>query len=1267
MMDKYRGLMYNRIGKCFKRRSDRHLGVDFARVSCIRKASKRARAATRRHKTALLGRVPDANRMMTGKGNDTMKKRLIYRLGSFLVTVAMLLPLGGGIVPTVAEDLTQEEGEEGDTQTMQLEMFQSSSVYDMGIDHENVRLGWRMTASWRGMYQTAYHVVITDEEGATAWDSGWVESDVQVGIVAQNLKPETIYTAKVQVKDEQGRESEFSKDFVFETAPAALEGEWLTSERLLRETFTLDQPLANVERARCYMTSAGLIELRLNGEKIGDLVWNPSRNFHEKIVTYSTFDITDMLLDGMNAVGAYTSTNQAYHGGATVTNNLRGMLRIRYKDGSVQTVSTGDGWTTCATSEITRTSINTGEDIDARKRTNWDTPGFVEDANWKATTGAAWPIRNGELTVPDNAGRYYTYQTFSGDYTIELSVTITSASTGLMFGAAEIGEAPLMWQILKGSLRIHMPDWKDVKTVSVPSIKIGEKVTMKLDIQGNTVTTYINGTQVDVTTVPDGETVGALGIRHYIGEVASYDRLAVTQNGELVWEDTFDTYDLDKWNFPVAPDPEIRPDITGSTVIAEIKPVSVTEIQKNGKTSYVLDFGRNMQGVVRLDTKGQSGVSYLIEYAELLDKDNPELSGEPVGDIWANTTYHLPKSTYTLSGGEDSFMPRFFYTGFRYVKVTPSDGSAIDPDDFTACFMSEDLPQTGFFESSDQRLNAVFAAYLQAQRCGVIGGIYAACPGREKAFWTGDASVTKESTLLVLNDYATSEAGMRVMIDNIQENGAPHNLLVLVPDATYNDNWNIGWTSSYFVFPYETYMTTGDPYYIELYCDELLALFDFFVGAKTSDKEYIKDGTVSDWLGYDHLEGKVDTSFLQTAYFYYNGKLLSEMMEIIGRDHTELDATLEKTYNAIQTHFYNQNGYYSSALQTTNSVALDLGLVPEEHTDAVLATLLAACDNSNRTLRTGVLGTKSIYDALSPANEHKVLMDLTLNPEKASFGYMIDSGATTLREHWDNAGETNMSHNKPPYLALLDSQNHAMYGGGVATWMFEGLGGITNTGAGYKQSTFRPGIESGLAYAKTSISPLVGTLKSDWTYEQGVLTWDVEVPANTTATVIIPLPTATAITESGVDILAKDGDGITYEGTNENGEHVYTVGGGSYKFVATAPHVEPEEPDGDTTTTEPVDDPADGTTTEPADDGTTTEPADDGNTTTEPADDATTTEPADGPAEGSTTAEPTTDPVGGTDDASGCGSSGCGSTLGVSVLSFLLMALAAAWIRKKAD
>ena len=86
------------------------------------------------------------------------------------------------------------------------------------------------------------------------------------------------------------------------------------------------------------------------------------------------------------------------------------------------------------------------------------------------------------------------------------------------------------------------------------------------------------------------------------------------------------------------------------------------------------------------------------------------------------------------------------------------------------------------------------------------------------------------------------------------------------------------------------------------------------------------------------------------------------------------------------------------------------------------------------------------------------------------------------------------------------------------------------------------------------------------------------MPANTTATVRIPLATAQSITESGRDIFMKDGDGITYVGQDVSGDFIYTVGGGSYTFVASEtplPETEPME-------SEPVDsEPAD--TTVPAD------------------------------------------------------------------------------------
>ena len=1071
-----------------------------------------------------------------------MKKiaKYCYRCLSCILSSLLLLSTGIFCLPIAAKEASD----------ITVKIFQSTSRYDMGIDCSNVRLGWSITSTRRALYQTAYHVVVTDEKGDTAWDSGWVESNAQVGIVAQDLKPETIYTAKVRIKDEQGRESAFSEGLVIETAPAEIVGEWLTSKRLVRETFTLEQPLANVERARCYMSSAVLIEPRLNGSKVGDLVWNPARTVFTEMTYYNTFDIKDLLRDGENAVGAYTSTDYFIS-----DYNLIGMLRIHYKDGSVQTVSTGEGWTTCATSEITGENALAGENIDARLVTNWDTPAFVETADWVPAESPMLKSKNGEVVIPSDTV-YRTYQSFSGDYSVEWTVTVDQGGCGLWIGAAEKDTAPLMWQIVEGGLRLYWPDWIQIKPVSVPEIVLGQKVTMKLDIRGNRITTYINGERVHSAAVPAGSTVGSLGVRTDDDEAAVCDQLTVTQDGQVIWEDYFDTADAEKWTFPRSP--KIVPAISGSRVIQEIKPVAVTEIKDAGKTSYVLDFGQNMQGVVRMDTKGKAGTSYLVEYSELVDKKS--------GDIWAATTYHYPKSTYTLSGGEDTFMPRFFYCGFRYVKVTASDGSAVNPDDFTACFLSEDLDQTGDFASSSERLNQIYEMYLRTQKSCIIGSVYAGCPGREKVCWTGDASVTKEAVLLSMSDIHGSEACMELMWHNIQPSGAPINLMFHTKLAAEDDNWDYAWTSAYFVFPYEVYMTTGDTYYIEKNYKQMLELFDFYTKVRNTNKEHIKTGRATDWLGYDNQEHLVDYSYLDTTYYYYNGKLLSEMLEVIGVDHSELDARLEEIRDAIQETFYDERGYYHGKTQTENAMALDLGVVPEEHAEAVLNSLVLACNRANNTLRTGVLGTKSLYDALSQANQHRLLLDMTLNPEKCSFGYFLDNGATTFLEHWDVAGETFFSHNTP-ILAQLDSQNHVMFGGGLATWMYEGLGGITNSGAGYTTSTFRPGIESELESARASITALVGKLTSDWKMENGDLVWNIEVPANTTATVIIPMASAQSITESGNDVFMKNGDGITYEGKNESGDFVYTVGGGSYTFVASETPLAETDPQD----TEPVD------------------------------------------------------------------------------------------------
>ena len=1053
-------------------------------------------------------------------------KRLALTLRKALcagLSAALLGTWAGGAASAVPAGAAASSG--GDVTT---EVFQTSSAYDLGIDPDNVRLGWKILTEKRGVYQTAYDLVVTDEAGNVAWDSGWVESGAMTGIKAENLLPETVYKAKVNIKTLDGVATGFGKELCFETAPSKVEGEWIATGRLLRKVFKLQQPLANVERARCYLASTGIIEIRLNGGKVGDLIWGPRKGVSDKVAYYNTYDVTSMLLDGDNCVGAYVG------GSSYFDHDLCGMLRIRYKDGTVQTVKTGPDWSACSSSEIVTENLSKGEDINLGKKTDWDTLGFKERSGWKSAETVVFSSVNGELTIPANAGTFKTYKKFSGDYTIEAVVTVKQGVAAIEFGVTNSDSNCLLWQVGASGLRLHKVGWTDIDTPSVKGLGLNKKVTMRVEIVKGTVTTYINDEKVHTVDLPASQTKGSLGIRSAQDEIATYDRITVIQNGEVIWEDNFDTVDTTKWNFPGS-EVEIAPATCGTKVLKEIKPVSCNPITVNKKTAYIIDFGVNMQGYVKLETAGNAKDKYKIEYAEMLDEN---------GDIWANTTAHKPVSTYTLSGGNDVFEPRFFYTGFRYIRVTPPEGAEFDPGIFTACFTSDDVPQTGFFESSNDRLNQVFEMYNVSQRSNMMGN-YTDCPQREKNGWLGDAAVTKEACAMLLADWSTAEAFLDAMLMDVKEDGRPE---IVVPRPTGTDSgaaYDITWASAIFIFPYELYMQTGDKYYIERSLDTLIKVFEY---ARTYEDNYIVTHNVyGDWVGLDDYgAGLVDRSFLSASTYYYCGTLLSEMKRIVGRDDSELRAYLSKVYDAIQKKYF-RSGFYGARSQTNNAMALDLGLVPSDKKNTVLDTLRQICDEKGRVLGTGVLGTKSLYDALSAAGEHKLLLDMTISDQKGSYGFMIDHGATSLWEYWDTPGNNFNSH-AGDFLAFFDSLNHVMLGGGPACWMFQGLGGIRETVAGYAGVLMRPGIESGLSSVKCSIDSVIGTFVSNWGYSEGKLMWEIRVPANSTATVVIPVSGIDTLYESGKDVFEKDGDGIRYVGRGDNGELVYTVGGGTYYF-----------------------------------------------------------------------------------------------------------------------
>jgi alpha-L-rhamnosidase len=128
-----------------------------------------------------------------------------------------------------------------------------------------------------------------------------------------------------------------------------------------------------IERARVYASAQGLYELRINGERVGDHELAPGWTDYRKRIQYQTYDVTDLLERGGNAIGAELADGwfagrvamfgDKVYGADTA---LIAQLRIEYADGGVQVVGTDGSWRTTR-GPIASADLLDGEAHDARR------------------------------------------------------------------------------------------------------------------------------------------------------------------------------------------------------------------------------------------------------------------------------------------------------------------------------------------------------------------------------------------------------------------------------------------------------------------------------------------------------------------------------------------------------------------------------------------------------------------------------------------------------------------------------------------------------------------------------------------------------------------------------------------------------------------------------------------------------------------------------------------------------------------------------------
>lgn len=274
----------------------------------------------------------------------------------------------------------------------------------IGIDIQIPRLSWKIQSVQENVLQTAYEIRVTDQspKGKLIWTSGKINSDQSVDVVygGPALKSMQRVYWQVRVWDNQNKVTGWSIPAFWEMGilePASWNASWIsipseTAEQgskpaqYFRKEFS---GAKKVKSARVYITSLGLYQLFLNGQKVSTDLFTPGWTSYKNRIQYQTYDVTSMIQQ-KNSIGAIVG--DGWYRGNIGWGNANGyygqklallaMLQINYTDGTSETIGTDKDWKV-STGPIIFSDIYNGETYDSNKEMKgWSKPGF-EDTNWE--------------------------------------------------------------------------------------------------------------------------------------------------------------------------------------------------------------------------------------------------------------------------------------------------------------------------------------------------------------------------------------------------------------------------------------------------------------------------------------------------------------------------------------------------------------------------------------------------------------------------------------------------------------------------------------------------------------------------------------------------------------------------------------------------------------------------------------------------------------------------------------------------------------------
>jgi alpha-L-rhamnosidase len=580
--------------------------------------------------------------------------------------------------------------------------------------------------------------------------------------------------------------------------------------------------------------------------------------------------------------------------------------------------------------------------------------------------------------------------------------------------------------------------------------------------------------------------------------------------------------------------------------IEEIKPVAITS-PTNGV--YIFNLGQNFAGVARLKVKGLAGTEIQLRYGEMLYPDG-RLMTENLRK--ARATDH-----YILRGDKngETWTPRFTFHGFQFVEVTGYPGKP-DKDAITGIVLHSDTPFTSGFECSDPMANRLFKNIVWTQRANFLD-LPTDCPQRDERFgWMGDAQIYVHCATLNADVAAFYTKWLR----EVMESQRPSGTFPGYAPYPFQHGWDFGtaWCDAGVICPWTIWQAYGDTRIIERCWPFMVKFMDW---RKATSKNFLGISHGNDWGDWLSFGKKTPLEFVDTVYFAYTAKLMSDMAAAIGKQNEA--AEYGELFNQVKTAFNQKyvkpDGTLAVDNQTAYALALYMNLLPADlraKSGKILADKIRSgetADNSGMT--TGFLGTRPLLPVLTSVGENDLAVKHFQSRKFPSWGYEVAQGATTIWERWNGyTTEFGFGGADGKQNASMNSFAHYSFGA-VCEWMINDLAGIQSDGPGYDKIIIHPHPptpgsnpeRAPINWVKAHYDSIHGRIVSNWKRTENKFELETEIPANNTATVYLPASSADSITEggkplakvAGVKFLRVDGDCA-----------VLAVASGEYHFVA---------------------------------------------------------------------------------------------------------------------